>query len=105
MDLPESISLKSKLGIWDQRIEYESIPFACFHCKKAGHWAKKFPSLKGKAKKSKKVWVKKDLSKGARPDVDVYAHSKDQSKCFDGDVVGNVPMEGSSIPSKINAPP
>ena len=37
VDLPESISLKSKLGIWDQRIEYESIPFACFHCKKVGH--------------------------------------------------------------------
>ena len=67
MDLPESIALKSKLPIWDQRIEYESIPFTCFHCKKAGHWQKQCPSLKGKAKKiakkSKKIWVEKDQSK------------------------------------------
>ena len=36
-DMPKAISLKSKLGIWKQKIEYESIPFACFHCKKHGH--------------------------------------------------------------------
>ena len=34
VDMPESISLTSKLGIWDQRIEYDSFPFVCFQCKK-----------------------------------------------------------------------
>ena len=37
VDLMESIALKFKLGVWDQRIEYESIPFACFLCKKVCH--------------------------------------------------------------------
>ena len=34
VDMPESISLKSKLGIWDQHIEFKSAPFVYFHCKK-----------------------------------------------------------------------
>ena len=59
VDLPKAISLKSKLGTWDQCIEYESIPFICFHYKKVGHWAKKCPPLKGTPKKVKKVWVRK----------------------------------------------
>ena len=58
-DMPKSILLKSKLGIWDQHIEYESIPFTYFHCKKSGHWAKNCPSLMGAPKKVKKVWVRK----------------------------------------------
>ena len=37
IDLLKSITLKSKVEVWDQRLEYESIPFACFHCKKIGH--------------------------------------------------------------------
>ncbi|XP_059076651.1 uncharacterized protein LOC131875931 [Cryptomeria japonica] len=36
-DMPEEIDIVSKLGMWKQLIEYESIPFACFHCKKVGH--------------------------------------------------------------------
>lgn len=42
-DMPEQIDLVSKLGTWKQHIEYETIPFACFHCKKVGHWAKSCP--------------------------------------------------------------
>lgn len=43
-DMPEQIDLVSKLGTWKQHIEYETIPFACFHCKKVGHWAKSSPN-------------------------------------------------------------
>ncbi|XP_059068534.1 uncharacterized protein LOC131859039 [Cryptomeria japonica] len=46
--MPEQTDLVSKLGTWKQHIEYESIPFACFHYKKAGHWAKSCP-IKPKA--------------------------------------------------------
>ncbi|XP_057820700.1 uncharacterized protein LOC131033477 [Cryptomeria japonica] len=42
-DMLEQIDIVSKLGTWKQQIEYESIPFACFHCKKASHWAKHCP--------------------------------------------------------------
>jgi hypothetical protein len=45
VDLPDIVSLHSKLGIHVQKIIYESIPFACFLCKKAGHTAKKCPSV------------------------------------------------------------
>ena len=67
VDMPESISLTSKLGIWDQHIEYESFPFFYFQCKKARHWAKKCLSLKEKAKKSKKVWQRKEVAKDVGP--------------------------------------
>ena len=66
VDMPESISLTAKLGIWDQRIEYESFPFVCFQCKKARHWAKKCPSLKAKSR-SKKVWQRKEVARDAGP--------------------------------------
>lgn len=36
-DMPEEIEIDSKLGKWMQKIIYESIPFACFHCKRVGH--------------------------------------------------------------------
>ena len=57
--MPEVISLKSELGVWQQNIEYESIPFAYFHCKKSGHWAKKCPTLIFSQKKSKKICIYK----------------------------------------------
>ena len=59
-NMPKFILLKSKLGVWKQHIEYETIPFACFHYKKSGHWAKKCPSLNGAPKKFKKTGCKKD---------------------------------------------
>ncbi|XP_057871276.2 uncharacterized protein LOC131077740 [Cryptomeria japonica] len=39
-NMPGEIDLFSKLGRWVQKVEYESIPFACFHCQKVGHWAR-----------------------------------------------------------------
>ncbi|XP_057819204.2 uncharacterized protein LOC131032289 [Cryptomeria japonica] len=44
----------SKLGRWVEKVEYESIPFSCFHCKKVGHWARKCMS------KPKKEWRKRN---------------------------------------------
>ena len=38
-DMPEFIALHSKLGVHNQKIIYETIPFACFLCLKAGHKA------------------------------------------------------------------
>ncbi|XP_059066154.1 uncharacterized protein LOC131857513 [Cryptomeria japonica] len=53
-DMPKEIDIVSKLGTWKQLIEYESIPFACFHCKKEGHWAKSCPlKPKGELKQAK----------------------------------------------------
>lgn len=42
-NLPSLININSKLGVWEQVIDFESIHFACFHCKKVGHWEKKCP--------------------------------------------------------------
>lgn len=36
-NLPFKVYLFSKLDRWVQKLEYESIPFVCFHCKKVGH--------------------------------------------------------------------
>lgn len=36
-NLLKEIDLFSKLGKWVHKMEYESIPFACFHCKNVGH--------------------------------------------------------------------
>lgn len=35
-DMSHSIDIISKLGKWSQAIEYESLSFTCFHCKKWG---------------------------------------------------------------------
>ncbi|XP_057846960.2 uncharacterized protein LOC131056719 [Cryptomeria japonica] len=43
MDMPLSIKINSRLGKWIQPMEYESVPFACFHYKKSGHTARKCP--------------------------------------------------------------
>lgn len=45
VDMPESVSLHSKLGVHVQKLIYESIPFSFFLCKKGGHSAKKCPSV------------------------------------------------------------
>lgn len=60
VNLPSSIEMQSKLGSWDQAMKFESILFACFKCKKLGHWAKKWPMNSSKVKenpqpKSKKI--------------------------------------------------
>ncbi|GLJ06585.1 hypothetical protein SUGI_0042510 [Cryptomeria japonica] len=53
--MPLSIEINSRLGKWVQPIEYKSVPFACFHYKKLGHTARKFPLqvVKEKEKKDK----------------------------------------------------
>lgn len=43
IDLSSSVDIISKLGKWTQPVEFETMPFVCFHCKKSGHWAKKCP--------------------------------------------------------------
>ncbi|XP_059073510.1 uncharacterized protein LOC131874245 [Cryptomeria japonica] len=56
VDMPEQIDIVSKLGMWKQQIEYKSIPFSCFHCKKVVHWAKHCPlKPKGENKKDKSI--------------------------------------------------
>jgi hypothetical protein len=59
-DMPDTINLQSKLGVWQQKIEYESIPFACFRCKKSGHWAKQCPANGKGPQKTNKEWVRKE---------------------------------------------
>ncbi|XP_059068506.1 uncharacterized protein LOC131859012 [Cryptomeria japonica] len=62
-DMPLSIEINSRLGKWNQPLEYESVPFACFHCKKVGHTARKYPlqAVKEKEKKEKAMqWKAKN---------------------------------------------
>ncbi|XP_057816789.2 uncharacterized protein LOC131030121 [Cryptomeria japonica] len=61
--MPLSIEINSRLGKWIQPLEYESAPFACFHCKKSGHTARKCPLhvVKEKEKKEKAMqWKAKN---------------------------------------------
>lgn len=63
-DLPSSIDIQSKLGTWMQTIEFESIPFFFFKCRKMGHCSKKFPLNARKDKENhqsnpKTIWRKK----------------------------------------------
>lgn len=65
-ELPQVITLNSKVGKWRQEIEYEATPFVCVTCKKVGHCAKhcclKFATEKKdhESKTSKKwEWRKK----------------------------------------------
>lgn len=68
------IKINSKLGVWEQQVEFESIPFSCFHCKKVGHWVKKCmlkplvpPKKNIAAPKESKFW--KEV--GQRPDANL----------------------------------
>lgn len=36
-DMPEGVCFESKLGTHIHKMDYESIPFGCFHCFKTGH--------------------------------------------------------------------
>lgn len=58
-DLPSSVDLVSKMSLLSQAIEYESLPFVCFLCKKVGHWEKKCPqNIKKDEEKNKgyRMW-------------------------------------------------
>ncbi|XP_059067487.1 uncharacterized protein LOC131858305 [Cryptomeria japonica] len=73
-----------------QVIECELLPFACFHCKKLGHWAKSCPLKKGKESKTdssvqqKQKWQTKekkgDPSVGCDPDKEVMEPEKEVKK-------------------------
>ncbi|XP_057838835.1 uncharacterized protein LOC131048780 [Cryptomeria japonica] len=88
MDMPQYIEIISKLGKWTQAIEYESLLFACFHCKKLGHWAKSCPLKKGKNNKNdssvKQKWQTKenngDPSVECDPDKEVIETEKEVKK-------------------------
>ncbi|XP_057842939.2 uncharacterized protein LOC131052042 [Cryptomeria japonica] len=65
-NMPLSIEINSRLGKWVQPMEYESVPFACFHYKKLGHMAKEIPlqTVKEKEKKDKTMqWRAKNPAK------------------------------------------
>lgn len=73
--MPQVIEFQSHLGRRVQKIDYESVPFTCFHCKKAGHKVGLCPLFKGKGKEGKafpqggkkasnapkKEWKKKEM--------------------------------------------
>ncbi|XP_057837885.2 uncharacterized protein LOC131048058 [Cryptomeria japonica] len=66
-DLPSSIEINSKLEMWEQTTEFESLPFVCFSCKKVGHWAKVCPSNPKNVQKPnnhvKQIWKEKTNKK------------------------------------------
>lgn len=51
--MPQVIEFQSRLGSRFQQIDYESVPLACFHCKKIGHKAGLCLIFKGKGKEGK----------------------------------------------------
>jgi hypothetical protein len=67
LNLPKHIEISSRLGVWNQPIEYESFPFACYICFQTGHPALKCPNKKADdfkrdvdpKKSSKMVWKAK----------------------------------------------
>ena len=69
VDMPDVVYFQSKLGSHTQKIVYESVPFACFHCLKHGHKAFQCPIAKKEKKipprpskqKDKKIQKKKNL--------------------------------------------
>ena len=72
-DFPEVVCFQSKLGTHIQQLDFESVPFGCFHCFKTGHKAFQCPKAKNAKKKNppssslkrvKKVWKKKPTKQG-----------------------------------------
>ena len=71
-DMPKVVCFQSKLGTHIQQMDYESVPFGCFHCLKIGHKAFQCPKEKSAQKKKnpssssqtrvKKVWKKKSTN-------------------------------------------
>ena len=45
------VCFHSKLGTHTQKLDYESIPFACFHCLKFGHKENQCPKVKDEKKR------------------------------------------------------
>ncbi|XP_057851779.2 uncharacterized protein LOC131061959 [Cryptomeria japonica] len=65
-NMPLSIEINSRLGKWNQPLEYESVSFASFHCKKAGHTTRKCPLQVAKEKEKKErtlQWKAKNPTK------------------------------------------
>ena len=57
VDMPEVVTFHSKLGVHNQKLIYETIPFACFHCLKSRHKANQCPKSKVERKKSNHVSI------------------------------------------------
>ena len=68
-DMPEFVALHSKLGVHNQKIIYETIPFACFLCLKAGHKALQCPSA-----------AKKKITKPVSPDLPMKSSTRPSGK-------------------------
>jgi hypothetical protein len=88
VDLPETVSLHSKLGIHVQKIIYESIPFTCFLCKKAGHTAKKCPTVQ--EAKNRARWNRKS-GEGERQEQ--QEEGKEESREQKDSTEGNINHE------------
>ncbi|XP_059078021.1 uncharacterized protein LOC131876598 [Cryptomeria japonica] len=88
-DLPSLVERVSKLGMLVQTIEFELLPFVCFLCKKAGHWAKKCPQN-----------TKKDSNIGPIVWKPKHVDTKDQNK--KEDIVHQKGPDGSHKINKEN---
>ncbi|XP_059066017.1 uncharacterized protein LOC131857439 [Cryptomeria japonica] len=76
-DIPSSVELVSKLGMLVQTIEFESLPFIFFLCKKAGHWAKKCPqNPKMDSNKGTNVWKPKIVEDDTQIKIGGFVHQK-----------------------------
>lgn len=65
-DMPQVIEFQSHLGRRVHQIDYENVPFACFHCKKVGHKVKACPIF-GENEKASKAQNKQAKNKEGAP--------------------------------------
>ena len=71
-DMPEVVCFQSKLSTHIQQLDYESVPFACFHYLNTGNKDFQCPKVKMDQKKipssslnrDKKIWKKKNIILG-----------------------------------------
>ena len=73
--MPKVMCFHSKIGTHIQQLDYESVPFGCFHCLKTRHKAFQCPKAKMAKKKflsssslnrDKKVWKNKTTNLGQK---------------------------------------
>lgn len=93
-DLPSMIKINSMLGVWEQVVEFESIPFSCFHYKKVGHWVKDRPlklmvppeKASVPSQKDAKFW--KEVGKCHVSEVEMSSIEPLEEVVFEGPPVG-----------------